>query len=274
MDEIIQKLAGEWGKLPAPLQDFILDERWENRLSAVASKHNLNPEQERALKIEILLALFCLEDLSDLDANIKTAIPETQTESIASDVRREVLEAIKDELTRINHQLAIQDQIINDRIAQLPDELQQAINTLDIEKVVQNIGQKHGLHVDQLGQVDNGIWQVMLGHQPASKFTANIQTGLGISPAEAEQIAMEVNREIFVKIRESLKQLEERQNTPASEELLREINQPTTISNILERKLSESVNLKPVEEGITGTPDTPAELEQPIHSDPYLEKPE
>ncbi len=171
-------------------------------------------------------------------------------------------------------------EILDKKYDEAPELLRKIMYADETIAVIRRIGSAHQLHIDQVGGLVDEIDYVILGLEPSIKFTANIQERLGISAAEAEQIAMEVNKEIFMKIRESLKQLEERQNTPAPEDLLREMNSPTTVTgktsepslNVMERKLSEPVNLKPVEEGIMGTPDTPAELERPAHVDPYRER--
>lgn len=141
--------------------------------------------------------------------------------------------------------------------------------------IVRKIGTTHKLHVDQIGILLEEIDYVLLGLEPSSNFVKNLEESLKVDRATAENIAQEANQEIFLKIRESLKQMEENKNTPKPEELLHELEQHTSPASladkpsIFERKLSEPVNLKP--EVSTPTPATPAP-EIPIKKiDPYHE---
>lgn len=261
MDEITQKLAKEWKNLPRPLQKFVLNGGWEDKLSLLGERFGLQPDQAYQLKIEVALVLFGLENPADLATNVKETLPATQISDIISSIRREIFQEIDGELNKLNTELDIQDQMINERMEKLPLDLQQAINSTDNEQIIQEIGKRHHLHIDQIGELDNEIWQVMLGLEPAANFTTKIQARLGISQNEAEQIAGEVNSEIFLPIRESLKQIEENRDAP--EKL-----------SIFERKLSEAVNLKPTDQTLTINPDVPAApLSQTstVHFDPYHE---
>ncbi|MEK7650789.1 MAG: hypothetical protein AAB364_02905 [Patescibacteria group bacterium] len=275
METISQELSKNWHKLPKMLQDFILDGDWEDNLDTICKRHQLSEEQSYALKVETSLVLFGLEAPTDFAANVQGTLPNIETSGVIANVQEEIFKNVKEQLTELNSKLDQEDQMVNERIKKLPPELQQAISSNDSERIVQEIGKKYGLHIDQVGELDNEVWQVMLGVKTSANFVVSIMERLKVDGQTAENIAREANEKIFLKIRESLKQMEENKNTPKPEELLHELEQHTSPASlaekpsIFERKLSEPVNLKP--ETPAPTPPTPAP-EIPIKKvDPYHE---
>lgn len=144
------------------------------------------------------------------------------------------------------------------QFATAPDMIRQALFSDETSAAVRAIGDKHGLHIDQIGSLADEIGVTMLGLEPASDFIKNIQTRLNISASEAEQIAMEVNKNIFLRLREVMKKPEEIPETPT----------PTNLDaapSLLERKLSEPVSQQASERVVESNA-------KPIqHVDPYLE---
>lgn len=274
MENIAQELSKNWYRLPKMLQDFILDGSWEDKLDEICKRHQLSEEQSYALKIEVSLVLFGLENPADFATNVQETLPNIETSGIIADVQEEIFKSVKEQLAELNSKLDQEDKLVNERVRNLPPELQQAINSNDSEKVVQKIGKKYNLHIDQVGELDNEVWQVMLGVKTSANFVISIMQRLKIDGQTAENIAREANEEIFLKIRESLKQMGENKNTPKPEELLHELERHTSPAampekpSIFERKLSEPVNLKPE---TSAPPPTPAP-EIPIKKvDPYHE---
>lgn len=96
-------------------------------------------------------------------------------------------------------------QQIQQRIAELPADVQAAIASSDFDKKLQAIGQRHGLHLDQMQKLGDEVMLVMIGLMSADNFAANIAGEVGIDAEKAGRIATDVNAEIFIAIRESLK---------------------------------------------------------------------
>lgn len=280
MDEITQQLAKGWETLPAILQDFILEGSWEDKLASISERQHLTPEQAYVLKVEVALVLFGLESPSDFPDNVKEALLGIEAEEIISNVRKEIFINIEQELNKLNAQLDAQDKIMNEEIKKLPPDLQRAIDSGETDRIIEDLGKKYKLHIDQLGELNAVIWKTLLGLESSVNFVKNLEESLKIDRTTAENIAREANEEIFLKIRESLKQIEENKHTPKPEDLLKEIEnhasptQSPEKASIFERKLAETVNLKPVE-NIIITPDAPATPPAPkpiVHVDPYHER--
>ena len=94
---------------------------------------------------------------------------------------------------------------IEDRIAELPEDIQQAIGSAELEQKVQAIGAKHHLHIDSAGKLQDEVMLVMLGFEPAEQFAQHLSSELGLPSVEAAAVTEEINNEIFMPIRESMK---------------------------------------------------------------------
>ncbi|OGG47752.1 hypothetical protein A2761_02590 [Candidatus Kaiserbacteria bacterium RIFCSPHIGHO2_01_FULL_51_33] len=111
-------------------------------------------------------------------------------------------------------------QLIKERLAQVPKEIKDAINAVDLRPRLQNIAKKYQLHVDQAGALENETLFVMLGLESPNDFTKTLTRELDIPPAQAQLITGSVNEEIFLPIREALRRMfEEDAKVDAEQEL-------------------------------------------------------
>ncbi len=126
------------------------------------------------------------------------------------------------------------EQIIQERLKVLPQDIKQAITKTNLANKFANIAEKHGLHIDQNGNLQTETLLVMLGLEPTSDFVENLRQSLDISLNEARSIADDVNKEIFYSIRTSLEkiQLEEEEA-----EVVKENPIPTPPAPALDPKL-------------------------------------
>lgn len=126
----------------------------------------------------------------------------------------------------------------------LPQDVRDAYSSVETTNVLEEIGKKHGVHLDDLGELVSETGLVMVGHTHPKNYIKNIRSRMNISGEKASAIAKDVNEQIFKPIRESLKKIhevEERledpppQSKPSQKELEREssinksIETPTTI---------------------------------------------
>lgn len=166
----------------------------------------------------------------------------------------------------------------------LPDDIQQAIADAETEKKVTAIGYRHGLHVDQIGELADLTGLVMLGLEHPNQFVSSLAKRLGIAPIEAETVAQEVNTEVLAELRNTIKKMAEQESNPISrDQVLHDIEnpqKPPAVPGIFEKKMSQTFGLPSQRTEITPTPSAPeikkTEPEKPLkpwEQDPYLEKP-
>lgn len=163
------------------------------------------------------------------------------------------------------------EQILKARFEQLPEDIKEAIMATPWEEKLKQISDKHSLHIDQAGRLDEETVLVMFGIEHADNLVPNIAKHVEVSEEKAEAIAEDLNREIFLKVRESLKKIftekkeeaEEKSDTeeiPSREDILREIedkehhNLPTVNKPELHLEI-------PFPNEIMGKPTTPRSTE-------------
>ncbi len=89
----------------------------------------------------------------------------------------------------------------------LPEDLKEAMSSVDSSEIIQNIGRKHQLTVDKMGELAGEIGLVMLGLTHPRDFISNLSQRLGVDKEKAGKIAEDANGQIFAKVRESLKKI-------------------------------------------------------------------
>ena len=100
-------------------------------------------------------------------------------------------------------------QAIKARLAELPQVVQDAIASADVEKRMRALAESYKLHLDQWNKLENEVTLTLLGFLPASELPKNIQNEVGVSEEIAAQLAVSVNEIVFEPIRQELeRQLE------------------------------------------------------------------
>lgn len=99
------------------------------------------------------------------------------------------------------------EQILRARFEQLPKGVREAIVATPWEDKLAQIASKHRLHIDQADRLGKETIIVMFGLDHPDNLAYNIAKHLEVSEEKALEIANDLNREIFLKVRESLKQV-------------------------------------------------------------------
>src|SRR3989344_219350 len=95
---------------------------------------------------------------------------------------------------------------IQERMEDLPEDVQKAIKSADLEKKIQEIGQKHKLHIDQVASLSDETLLVMLGFTSPADFPDGLMKELSVSNDQALAVAQDINDTIFMPIRESMQE--------------------------------------------------------------------
>jgi hypothetical protein len=97
---------------------------------------------------------------------------------------------------------------IQNQFEKLPKDLQDAISSPEVHDSIVAIGNKYGLHVDQLGEMVDLVGLVMLGLSPSNDFIKDFAQQAEVKNDIASSIANDINKEIFGKIRSSMQSIE------------------------------------------------------------------
>ncbi|MFA5987625.1 MAG: hypothetical protein WC797_03180 [Candidatus Paceibacterota bacterium] len=97
---------------------------------------------------------------------------------------------------------------VNNRFDKLPEDLKDAILSVDTANIMLTVGQGHQLHVDQIGEMADEAGLVLMGFTPPTQFVGNISRRLKVDRLVANEIANDINEKLFVKVRDSLKKIQ------------------------------------------------------------------
>ncbi len=86
----------------------------------------------------------------------------------------------------------------------LPEELKEAITSVDFAKSLQEIGKTSGLHLDQLDQLFEEVGFVLLGMTHPNEFGKKISSLFNLPEVARNSLVKEVDEKIFKPIRVSL----------------------------------------------------------------------
>ena len=124
--------------------------------------------------------------------------------------------------------------ILQEKFDLLPEELKNAITSVEVGGRITKKKKKYSLRIDQSGILDEEIIRVMVGITHPDLFLNKLKGRLGINTKTVEDIVRDLNTEVFLPVRKSLMELHEKaderetpEEHPSKEEILHEIENPT-----------------------------------------------
>ena len=100
-------------------------------------------------------------------------------------------------------------QKITQRLAELPADVRQAVQSADMAKKIEALWLKYKLHIDQIGELEDETLMTMLGFTPLDSFERRITDALHLPAEIGKGVAEEINQNIFLAVRASLRQFTE-----------------------------------------------------------------
>src|SRR3989338_4835974 len=190
---------------------------------------------------------------------------------------------------------------IQNRLEELPEEIRRAVQSAEVDRKIREVGTKNALHVDQIGNLSDETYMVMLCFTDPAEFAENLSKELNISAEKANTVAQDIGTSIFIPIRGSMQEFTEQQalqetlvaeskKTPAIERTSIPIVKPVSIVPASAPKAIEphpadmmlaqkTVILAPTtpptspeaSKGTAKPPATPPPAPKPYTADPYRE---
>lgn len=156
-------------------------------------------------------------------------------------------------------------QQIEERIAELPEDIQAAIASSDVDEKIRLIGQAHNLHIDQMEALNDEIMMGMLGFINLDDLPHGIEERVRVTSQEAQAITDAANQEIFHSIRESMKAWAARKHSDAAPAPAQAVPMPPPTPSVV--MPSSPKPLAPVPAPIAPAP-APAPVPAPIAAAP------
>lgn len=98
---------------------------------------------------------------------------------------------------------------IEKRYNDIPEEYKKIIDSPETTQKITDLGKKHGLLINQIGELVDIIVLIILGLESSADFIKNVMKRLEISRSLAEEITKDINQEIFSDIKLLLRQKED-----------------------------------------------------------------
>ena len=139
-----------------------------------------------------------------------------------------------------------------ERLAQLPQVVQDAIAGADLEKRLRALADSRQLHLDQWELLENEVKLALLGFEDVENLPKNLEEVVGVDAETAAALARDVSAAIFEPIRE---ELERQLGHPQAQE-----EEMTDVEKARQEILAQKIVLPAiVPTVIPATPPTPAQ---------------
>jgi hypothetical protein len=92
-----------------------------------------------------------------------------------------------------------------ERFRNLPTDFQEALSSFDYDHKLGSIHKKYKLHIDQSVSLENIMSDIIFGDQRSIELTSTIEHELRLPRETAIEIALEINRNILVPIKDTIK---------------------------------------------------------------------
>lgn len=89
----------------------------------------------------------------------------------------------------------------------LPEPVQQAISSIDIQAKMRTLSQKHQLHFDKWQALEDSVMLTVLGIIPGADLLTRIQTDTSLESDAAESLLEDISQEIFSPLHEEIERL-------------------------------------------------------------------
>jgi len=154
----------------------------------------------------------------------------------------------------------------------LPPDVRDAYNSIEYEKVLEDIAKKHALHLDQADALGNETFQLMLGMTHPTEFIGKIASRANIPQAAAKEIAEEVNERVFKPIRGSLMKIHKMMEESGEDEEENAEDEGESGEHGTAEAVSEKSPANVAQEKLQSSFSIPKKSSSYSNEDPYREK--
>jgi hypothetical protein len=144
----------------------------------------------------------------------------------------------------------------------LPPEVKALLYSKEMDNTVQQIGTKHQLHIDQIGELESEVAAAMIGISQMQELPQNISDTLGVDMTKSNGIVADINLLLLDKIRSSMKKSDAEKSVIMPSAMAVSAAAPTPTSTA------------PVAPAPVTTPVVPTPAATPLSTDMQIEPPE
>lgn len=226
-EELQQKIALYYSKLPPNAQALFSSMNWLETLKTISQKYGLNEEQIETLGTETTLVLLGIihpvEYEEALSNELKLQRDTTEKilieieQSIIKTVRPQLILAFNNNQNSETEEIKI-DQKLDKRFEKLPQDIENIVEKSNYQTTLYAVAKEHNLTVIQMEALEKAVANLITGTIPPDEFENYLQKNLDLPREVVGEIVNEINEKIFKKIREELVKNTERQKIIAKDE--------------------------------------------------------
>lgn len=214
-EQLQQKIAEYFAKLPVDAQVMFASQEWMRTLESLSGKYSLTPLQIQTLGTETTLLLlgivhpdeyagFLKADLS-LSADTQNKLMADINLGILNKWRTLLSETYNKNINEVAEKEYGGEKKLDERFATLPQDVQEAILDSNYQKELYTIANESKLSIDQMGKLEKATNKILLGIEHPDKYASILASELALSNEQALEIASKVNERVLKNIREQLK---------------------------------------------------------------------
>ena len=96
------------------------------------------------------------------------------------------------------------EKLLEERFHQLPDVVQKAITSADIEQHLRKLSDTNQLHLDQWQELETEVMMTLMGIKPVASLQENIKKNVRVDDATAAKLSQNISEIVFGPVRQEL----------------------------------------------------------------------
>lgn len=221
-EQLQQKIAEYYGKLPKEAQDVFSSLSWMEKLKDIAIKYTLDDEQLEILGTETTLVLLGIIQIEEYQTTLEKELKQSKeiTDKIVDEVNSTILSTIKNQLIKtfeLNVASLTEKEaqttplsttstptiIFDPRFLNMPQNVQEAIHKSKWKEKLYELAQKYSLNVEQSGILEEITAKVMQNAIHPNQYETELASKLTtVSKENISSLINDINQEILKVIRE------------------------------------------------------------------------
>lgn len=213
--QLQQKIAEYFAKLPTDAQTMFASMEWMKTLENLSAKYNMTALQIQSLGTETTLLLLGIVHPDEYMNFLQTdlSLSKSVQDRLMADINLGILNKWRETLTSVYNQNTIEianneyggEKKLNEIFTNLPKEVQNAIANSNYQKELYIIASEQKLSIDQMGKLEKVTNKILLGLEHPDKYDSMLETELGLSKDKAIELGSAVNERVLKNIRGLLK---------------------------------------------------------------------
>ena len=230
-EQLQQKIAEYYGKLPKEAQIVFSSMTWMETLKDIGVKYSLNNNQIETLGTETTLVLLGIIHIEEYQKILEKelGLEKEITEKIIIEIDENILKTIKDALSKTFEANAIslaekETPVVekvpefDPRFMSMPKEVEEAIAKSNWKEKLYEIAGKYKLTVEQMGALEEMTVKVISNEVHPDKYEEELASKITIAKEDVSNLVKDINEGILKKIRENEKGSSEKEKVIMNED--------------------------------------------------------